>query len=105
MYDIKDTLILGLALLALLAFVALDVALLVSLGRQGDERRRMIVGRASTNSFAVMAVYLVYCVIEDLYRGMALGLPAENHPPLVTLTVMSIWYFANLLYLRRKYGA
>ncbi len=32
MYDIKDTLILGLALLALLAFVALDVALLVSLG-------------------------------------------------------------------------
>lgn len=105
MNEIWSTLTLGLALLILLAFVVLDIALLVSLGRQGDERRRMIVGRASTNSFAAMAVYFVVCIIEDLYWGMALGLPAERHPPQVTLAVMALCYFVNLLYFRRKYGA
>ena len=105
MYGMKDTLTLCFALLLLLAFAALDVGLLVSLGRQGDERRRMIVGRASTNSFATIAVYLVYCIVEDLYRGMALGLPAEDRVPIATLTVMALVYFANLLYFRRKYGA
>ena len=105
MHDIRDTLILGVALLALLSFLALDIALLVSIAKQGDERRQMIVGRASTNSFAVMAVYMVYCVIEDLYRGMALGLPSEKRAPVVLLTVMALCYFVNLLYYRRKYGA
>lgn len=100
-----NDLLMVLGLLGLLVLVVLDAALLISVLRQGDERRQMIVGRASTQSFAAIALYMVFCVGEDLYRGMALGLPAEDHSPMVTLTVMALVYFVHLLYFRWKYGA
>ena len=68
-----NDLLMALGLLALLVLVVLDAALLISVLRQGDERRQMIVGRASTHSFAAMALYMVLCVVEDLYRRTGSG--------------------------------
>ncbi len=39
-------------------------------GRQGDERRKMIVEKSSAQTFAVFAVYTLFCVLEGLYRSL-----------------------------------
>ena len=94
--------IFGLFFLFVLA--ALDVALVISVGRQGDERRRMIVQRASSNTLAVLVVYLLYCLVENFVRGAVFSQAAEHINPFVLLTVIAMLYFPNLLYYKRKYG-
>ncbi len=93
---------LGLGALALLA--GLNLALFVSLGRQGDERRRMIVQKASAHTLCVLVAYLVLCVVEDFVRGAFLDLAADPLNPFVLLTVIAMVYFAHLLYYKRKFG-
>ena len=99
-----DTLQMGLFLLFLLAMLAVITAMFVSLGKQGDERRRMIVEKAGAGTLAVLAVYFLYCVGESLVRSIAWDLPAEGLNPLVTLTVTALVYTAHLLYFKKKYG-
>ena len=82
----------GLFLLFLLAMLAAIAAMFVSLGKQGDERRRMIVEKAGAGTLAVLAVYFLYCVGESLVRSIAWDLPAEGLNPLVTLTVTALVY-------------
>lgn len=88
----------GLAALALL--VLLNAALFVSLGRQGDERRRMIVQKASANTLAVVALYLA----ADFARDVVGGRRMEGVNAFVLLTVIAVVYFAHLLYYKRKFG-
>ncbi len=57
--DLRSLLIVWLPLFLLLIFLILIVAMFVSLARQGDERRRMIVQTASANTFAVTVLYLL----------------------------------------------
>ena len=104
MNEIWSTLTLGLALLILLAFVVLDIALLVSLGRQGDERRRMIVAKAGLNTLCVVVAYLFFCVVEGVVVSVRSGAPAEDLDPFVTLVVIAMIYAAQLFYFKRKYG-
>ena len=86
------------------AMLAVIAAMFVSLGKQGDERRRMIVEKAGAGTLAVLAVYFLYCVGESLVRSIAWDLPAEGLNPLVTLTVTALVYTAHLLYFKKKYG-
>ena len=59
--------ILGLLPLAIFVLCcALIVWVLAQLARQGDERRKMIVGKACANTFLVMVVYLIACVVVDM---------------------------------------
>ena len=59
--------ILGLIPLAIFVLCcALIVWVLAQLARQGDERRKMIVGKACANTFLVMVVYLIACVVVDM---------------------------------------
>ena len=99
-----DQWIAALFLLALALLLALNVGMIISLGRQGDERRRMIVGRASANTFFVAVAYLCFRVGENLYLGMARGLPARGLDPFVTLSVLAILYAVQLLYFKRRFG-
>ena len=99
-----DQLIVALFLLFLALLLALNVGMLISLGRQGDERRRMIVGRASANTFFVTVVYLCFRVGENLYRGMAQGLPAQGLDPFITLSVLAMMYAVQLIYFKRRFG-
>lgn len=93
-----------LGLFFLFALAALDIALVVSVGRQGDERRRMIVQRASSNTLAALVAYLLYCMVENFVRGAVHHQSAEPINPFVLLTIIAMLYFANLLYYKRKYG-
>ena len=83
----------------LLGFGALDIIMLVSLSKPGDERSQIIVWKAS--SFTLLAIMggLVLEVIENYVRGQPMAIN-----PFVQLEVGAILYFAALMYYRRKHG-
>lgn len=102
--DLRSLLIVYLPLFLLLIFLILIAAMFVSLARQGDERRRMIVQTASANTFAVTVLYLLFCAIEGVVRSIVRGEPMEEMNPIVTLMTIAITYTFELFYFKRKYG-
>lgn len=99
----SDWLILILCLAFFLACWAAIGAVFVSLARQGDERRKMIVGRAAAACFPVFLLYLAFHVAEDVYLSVTGGEP-DGVNPFSTLLVFSVLYAIELLYYKRKYG-
>ena len=85
-------------LLLLLGLTALDIALVVSLIRPGDERRQLIVWKASASTLGGVAGYLVLRVILNFVRGY------EALNPYTLLTVIAAMYFVFLLYHRSRHG-
>ena len=85
-------------LLLLLGLAALDIALVVSLIRPGDERRQLIVWKASASTLGGVAGYLVLRVILNFVRGY------EALNPYTLLTVIAAMYFVFLLYHRSRHG-
>lgn len=85
-------------LLLLLGLMVLDAALVVSLVRPGDERRQLIVWKASASTLGGIAGYLVLRVVLNFVRGY------EALNPFTLLTVMAAMYFVFLLYHRARYG-
>ena len=102
--DLRSLLIVWLPLFLLLIILILIVAMFISLARQGDERRRMIVQTASANTFAVTVVYILFCAIEGVVRSIVRGEPMEEMNPIVTLMTIAITYTFELFYFKRKYG-
>lgn len=85
--------------LFLLALIGLDVGMVASLLRQGDERRQWIVYRASTWTLLITALSLAGDVIVCVVRAQRM---AGN--PFVQLSVMAMVYFCTLLYYKKRYG-
>lgn len=85
-------------LLLLLGLIALDVALVVSLVRPGDERRQLIVWKASASTLGGVAGYLLLRVALNFMHGY------EALNPFTLLTIIAIMYFVSLLYHRARYG-
>ena len=79
--------------------ILLDVAMVVSLVRPGDERRQMIVWNASTWTLLGMTGGMIIDIIESLVRGQAV-----TANPFIQLGTGAILYFIILLYFRRRYG-
>ena len=100
----SDEIWLFLGLLCLMGMLAAIVAMVVSLARQGDERRRMIVAKAGLNTLCVVVAYLFFCVVEGVVVSVGSGAPAEDLDPFVTLVVIAMIYAAQLFYFKRKYG-
>lgn len=80
-------------------FVILDIYLLVSLLKPGDERNQVIVWKSS--SFTLLAVIgaTILDVIENFVRGQYVGIN-----PLIHLEVIATVYFVSLMYYKRKHG-
>lgn len=100
----SDEIWLFLGLLCLMGMLAAIVAMVVSLVRQGDERRRLIVAKAGLNTLCVVVAYLFFCVVEGVVVSVRSGAPAEDLDPFVTLVVIAMIYAAQLFYFKRKYG-
>ena len=83
----------------LLVFVALDLFLLISLVRPGDERNQIIVWKASAFTLSAAAGGLVLDIIENYVRAQPMSIN-----PFVELEVMAILYFVSLVYYKRKLG-
>lgn len=91
--------------LVLIIILALIVSMFISLSKQGDERRKMIVEKASANTFAITAVYLLFCVAENIYKVVSgKDLSPQGLNPFVTLIVIAIIYTFELFYHKKKYG-
>jgi hypothetical protein len=93
-----------LGLLALLLLLAVNLAMFISLGKQGDERRKAIVEKAGAGTFAVTVCYLLFCTVEGVCRSITSGLPMEGKNPFNLLTVLSVTFLCHLLYFKKKYG-
>ena len=56
----------------LLVLIILDISMIVSLLRTGDERRQLIVWKASTSTLLVVVGGLVIDIVESIVRGEAM---------------------------------
>ena len=95
-----DTIILALFFLFLVALIALDIFLFVSLMRRGDERNRLIVWKAS--AFTLLATAGGHVV--DIVIPLAQRQPVESSNPFVQLGVMTLVFFLATLYYKRKHS-
>lgn len=86
-------------ILYLCAVIALDIAMLVSLLRPGDERRQMVVWKASTCTLIGLVGMLVLEVVKGLVTGSV-----DMINPFIHLTVAATLYFGFSLYFKRKLG-
>lgn len=84
---------------ALLGFGALDITMLVSLLKTGDERSRIIVWKTSTFAFNAMVGALVLDVITNYVTKQPMTIN-----PFIQLQVAAVLYCAALLYYRKKLG-
>ena len=96
---LPSELILALFFLFLDILLILDIAMLISLVRPGDERRMMIVWKASTWTLIGTMGSLAISTVECIVRSERLCVN-----PFITLSVAAMLYFVCLLYYRKKYG-
>lgn len=58
----------------------------------------MIVGKACANTFLVMVVYLIACVVVDMVG------PARGMNAFLMLCVLCLVFLVQLLHYKRKFG-
>ena len=83
----------------LLTLIVLDISMIVSLLRTGDERRQLIVWKASTSTLLVVVGGLVIDIVESFVRGEAMLIN-----PFIKLSVTAMVYLLTLLYYKKRYG-
>ena len=85
--------------LFLLLLMTLDIAMIVSLRKTGDERRQLIVWKASTGTLLIVVLSLVIQIAESIVRSQAM----ETNP-FITLSIAAVIYFIELLYYKKRYS-
>ena len=83
----------------LLALITLDVSMIVSLLRTGDERRQLIVWKASTSTLLVVVGSLVIDIVESIIKVEAVQIN-----PFIKLSVTAMVYLLTLLYYKKRHG-
>ena len=83
----------------LLILIILDIAMIGSLLRTGDERRQLIVWKASAFTLLVVVGTLVLDVVESIVRVEAMLIN-----PFIRLSVTAMVYLLTLLYYKKRYG-
>ena len=83
----------------LLVFTTLDLYMLSSLLKPGDERNQVIVWKAS--SFTLLAV--VGANILDVIENFVRAQPMSQNP-FIQLEVAAIVYFAAIMFYKKRHG-
>lgn len=83
----------------LLIFAVLDILMIISLVRPGDERGQVIVWKASAFTLLGMTGALIIEVIESIDSGQEMAIN-----PFVHLTATGIVYFGALLFFKKRHG-
>lgn len=99
----------GYLALWILGFIllVLDLGVVVSIFKKGDERRQMIVWKASTYAFSVMVgVLILECISKIAVSALDLSNSVLNDgiSPFSLLTITAIVYFISLKYNQKKLG-
>ena len=95
----KDLVIIIFCAAILLFFIALDIGMLISIVRSGDERRQIIVWKASAFTLMGVTGALIIEIIENLATGQEMTMNPFSH-----LTTMAIVYFGALLFFQKRHG-
>ena len=95
----KYVMMLILFVAVLLIFAVLDIAMIISLVRPGDERGQIIVWKASAFTLLGMTGALVIEIIESLATGQEMTMNPFAH-----LTATAIVYFGALLFFKKRHG-
>lgn len=82
-----------------LALIVLDLSMIVSLLRTGDERRQLIVWKASASTLLVVVAGFVIDIAESIVRGKAMLVN-----PFIKLSVTAMVYLLTLLYYKKRHG-
>ena len=83
----------------LAVFAVLDIFMLVTLLKPGDERNQIIVWKASSFTMLGVVGANILTVIEKFVTAQPL---TQN--PFVQLEVFAIMYFVSLMYYKRKHS-
>lgn len=83
----------------LLVFPVLDIVMLVSLIRPGDERNQVIVWKAASFTLLATVGTMMIDIIENFVRAQKM---AAN--PFIQLEVAAIVYFVALMYYKKRHG-
>lgn len=83
----------------LAGFTVLDIFMLVTLLKPGDERNQIIVWKASSFTLLGVVGANILTVIEKFVTAQPL---TQN--PFVQLEVFAIMYFVSLMYYKRKHS-
>ena len=95
----KYVMMLILFVAVLLIFAVLDIAMIISLVRPGDERGQIIVWKASAFTLMGVTGALIIEIIENLATGQEMTMNPFSH-----LTTMAIVYFGALLFFKKRHG-
>ena len=83
----------------LVVFVGLDLFMVISLAVPGDERRQMIVWKASTFTLLAVVMGNIVSVVESVAKGQEM-----TANPFIQLTTAAIIYCVVLLFFKRRHG-
>lgn len=88
----------------LLCMILAICTLLISLAKQGDERKNFIQSKAMAQSFLVVVGVLVIYIGGTLYKTFTNNGAIKGLNPFIFLFVISIVFFVALLINKKKYG-
>lgn len=90
----------------LLVFAVLDIGMIISLIKPGDERKQLIVWKASTYTLLVTVLVMAADIITSIAGLEILSNSYMEFPinTLIRLELIAIVYFIALLYFMKKYG-
>lgn len=83
----------------LVIFTILNIFMLISLLKPGDERNQIIVWKASSFTLLSMVGASIFDVIENFVRAQSM---TQN--PFIQLEVAAVVYFVALMFYKRKHG-
>ncbi len=86
-------------LLFLIILILLDFSMLLSLLKRGDERRQLMVWKASTFTLLVLTLTFIYDVVSSILHAEPMTIN-----PFVKLSTTAIMYTISLLYFKKQYG-
>ena len=86
-------------IVVLALFAAMDVVMLVTLLRPGDERGQVVVWKASAWTLLAVVGTLILDVIENFVRGQYMSVN-----PFVLLEVTAIIYCVALVVIKKRHG-
>ena len=95
----KYTILLFVFVIVLLLFAVLDILMIISLVRPGDERGQIIVWKASAFTLLGMTGALIIEIIEGIAGGQYMTIN-----PFVHLTATAFFYFGAFLFFINSLG-
>lgn len=91
--------ILILFLLFLIILIFLDCSILLSLLKRGDERRQLMVWKASTFTLLVLTLTFIYDIVSNILHTEPITIN-----PFIKLSATAIMYTISLLYFKKQYA-